>query len=164
MRLRLTALRAVFTICTMLPFIFACVGYTGYITLDGQGSPPARLTKEEIKRVSAAIEYSIEPPGMVEHPRLDSVRKVSRESSEIDFFVVREWVRGPSLGAGDDVRVFIKKDKRHGFVSVVIRNRTWPHRTEFTDALEEAVKNALSEALPQRGLTGQHRREGLFFW
>jgi hypothetical protein len=146
-----------------LLLLLGCFGHTTYIKLHGSNDRTLSLTDAEIEIAATAIDLRLEPLGVVTHPKIDHVRTIHRESKEVPFLVLHEWVNGPDSGTADDVEVFVQRDKSSGATAIVIRNRTWPRRTQFTDALEASVRAALAEAVPARELAIEHRVEGPSF-
>jgi len=149
--------RGVHWLCCAALLQVHCFAHTSYVRLVETRASSA--TTEETESISSAIGRRIEPLGMIRHPRIDHVREIHRTSHEVDFLVVDEWV---DQKAGY-VEVFIKQNKRDGAVAVVIRDRTWPRATDLTDQLEAEVRDALSEAYPQREVVIEHRTEGPSF-
>jgi hypothetical protein len=155
---------AVVAICALATAAVSCIGHTRLITLDDEdGALP--VTRVEIEEAIAAIDESIRPLGMVTDPELGWIRRTS-EQDRIDTpaVVICYWIKGPSLKRGDDVIVTLEREKRDGSVLVSIVNKSWPRPTKFADALEEAVKDALSQALPQRRVLIERRTGGLFIY
>lgn len=148
---------AMLSLLTLLPVLSACVGHATRFLIQQERS----LSSEKIAQLSTAIAENIKPLGMVQHPRLETIRKESEASAEYDFVVLDEWVRERGT-TGDDVRVYVGKEKTDGAVFIAIQNRTWPRRTSFTDRLEEAIRSSLNESLPGQLITIRHGAHGIF--
>jgi hypothetical protein len=160
--LPLTSKRVVLAAGAVMVFAAGCLGYTTYAKIDPSEEGRRRLDRAELARITSALDRVLRPLGMVPHPEMEHVRKVHREMEESPFLVLEEWINAGS-GTADDVEVFIKEDKHDGSVAVVIRNRTWPRATTFTDALETEVRAALADAIPDREIVIDRRVEGPSF-
>ncbi len=148
---------AMFSLLTLFSFLSACVGHATRFLIQQETS----LSSEKIAQLSTAIGEKIKPLGMVQHPKLEAVRKDSEASVEYDFVVLDEWVRERGT-TGDDVRVYVGKGKSDGAVVVVVQNRSWPRRTSFTDRLEEAIRSGLNDSLPGQLVTIRYGAHGIF--
>lgn len=134
----------------------ACFGYTTYVELNPNGGATREVSPAELQQLSAELDRRLNPLGLVRHPDLLYLQEIHEQSSDIGFRVIDNWIKDP-------VEVFVQQDKRDLTVCVVIRNHVWSRPTRFTDAIEEAVSEGTSAALPLRGVEIRHAVEGPSF-
>jgi hypothetical protein len=137
-----------------------CFTYSAQIELAPSSEAPAELTNLEVARVIEIVSKIVSERGLAPDPRLPEIERSSREDAEWDERVLALYSVGREASTDDRVRVSVLVHKGTDRCSVLLRDLDSIDSTDFTDALERSLTEALSAAFPSRSIRVERETVG----
>ena len=137
-----------------------CFTYSAQIELAPSSEAPAELTNLEVARVIEIVSKIVSERGLVPDPHLPETQRSSREDVEWQEYVSASFYASSDASTNNRVWVSVLVNKKSGRCSVLLRDLDSVDSTDFTDALERSLTEALSAAFPSRSIRVERETVG----
>jgi hypothetical protein len=141
----------------------ACFYHNARIELSSSTDARTPLTSAEVAEATAIVAKVVSERGFVADPDAKRIEDTSRTDQEWPDVVVASFSPTRGQWPDDGVGVSVLVEKATGRYRVQVRNLDSPFATDFTDALETSLTEALDAAFPAGNVRVERETVGPMF-